>query len=736
MALLALLAIVSAFNLEFDSSLRVWFLANDPTIVTYQQFCDQFGRDEVIVVGLEADHLFAAPTLNQIAECTRQLTALPLVDQAISITSVEVLTSSEEGALQRGTLLPADPREISDTELRERVMNHPIVGRLLLSEDGTATAIILTIAPECEDAELQIKLTHQVREIIAPLKTLGKTYLAGVPIVNDAMFRFARRDLLVLSPMVFILVWGTTWLLYRNVIVALLPLTVVGLSLLAVFGIMGLLGWRVNFLISALTLAIVVVGVANSIHVLSAWYEQQAQGKSPAEALLIAVHEMIPPCFMTSFSTCVGFLSLTVTNIQPIRQFGILAAIGTAAAFLLSMVYLPGIMCHLKPPHPSFFERRASGNVAQLLEWLGRPTRRRSLVVVATSVLCLGLAVWGITKIKTTANPLNYFRRGEVVRSDAEAVDRLFRSSSSVEFIVDAPKAGLSRREVLQRIGDFQTWMSENIAVADSMSIVDYLKEADRVRNDRRVGIIPRERLYTVLLRMKRIAPEIFYKWSDEAFSIGRISARLPLSKADQLAAQVPLINAELARRFSSDELRLTSTGYVKLVNNMQIYLLRSQVKSLLLAAVGITIMMCWMLHSMRLGLLSMIPNLLPVAIGISVMGFAGILLDPGTVMIGSVALGLVVDDTCHFLAYLQRQQLAGQSTSEAILAAMRCTGRPIVLTSIILSAGFMALAAGSFAPSIYFGVVISVIVVFALLADLLLLPAVLQLSATRRGAQ
>jgi predicted RND superfamily exporter protein len=265
------------------------------------------------------------------------------------------------------------------------------------------------------------------------------------------------------------------------------------------------------------------------------------------------------------------------------------------------------------------------------------------------------------------------------------------------------------------------------------LSIVDYLKEADRVRHDRSVGRIPPERLYTVLLRMNRIAPDIFYQWSDESFSMGRVSARLPLSKADQLAAQVPLINAELDRRFPNDDLRLTSTGYVKLVNNMRIYLLKSQVKSLLLAALGVTIMMCWMLRSIRLGLLSMIPNLIPVAIGISVMGFTGILLDPGTVMIGSVALGLVVDDTCHFLAYLQRQQLAGENMSTAILTSMRRTGRPIVLTSIILSAGFMALAAGSFAPSIYFGVVISVIVIFALLADLLLLPAILQLLIGRR---
>ncbi len=730
--LLLAVSLVLAARLKFDSSLEIWFLEDDPNIVNYRRFQELFGRDEILIIGLESDSLFSAATLGQLANCTQQLQDLPLVRRALSITNVDTLAEVDHHLLLQ-RLLPASAIESeSPSELKRRIGANPLVSRMLLSEDARATAIILVFEPQCADAEQHIAVARQVRQITASLSSCGQTYIAGIPIVNDAMFRYARRDLLQLSPMVFLMVWGTSWFLFRSLWLSVLPLVVVGIATSLVFGVAGWLEWRANFLISALTMALMVVGVSNSIHIISAWLDEQASGKSSAAATWEAVTRMLPPCFMTSFSTCVGFLSLTITDIQPIRQFGILAALGTAFAFLLSVAFLPGLLYRLKAPHPRFFEQCQSNSVSRALEFLGSMSRRANLVVVMITLLVLVPTVWGITLVQTTANPLSYFRQHDQIRRDTESVDRLFGGSCSIEFLVETENSGLSRREVLQQIDDFQTWVENHLAVSQIMSIVDYLKEADRVREHRTVGRLPSSRIYLLLLRIKRIAPEILSSWLDETFSHGRISARLSLSQADRLAVQVPLLESEMKKRFQQTDLRVQTTGYVKLVNNMRTYLLNSQMKSLSLAAAGVTLMMCCLLRSLPLGLLSMIPNLIPVLMGIAVMGFAGIRLDPGTVMIGSVALGLVVDDTCHFLSHYRRERRRGSSTQQAVRWSISHTGRPIVLTSVILVIGFLALAAGSFAPTMYFGVVTSAIVCMALLADLFLMPAILLLLGDR----
>jgi hypothetical protein len=305
-------------------------------------------------------------------------------------------------------------------------------------------------------------------------------------------------------------------------------------------------------------------------------------------------------------------------------------------------------------------------------------------------------------------------------------VDRLFHGSASLELLIESAPSGLARPGALIRLQRLQGWMDNYMSLSRSVSVVTYLREVDRVRTGKSEGRLPTKNVYLTLLRMKRIAPEIFFDWLDATFSVGRMSARLPLSAADRVAAQLPALEAYLAGEFSGSDLHITTTGYVKLMNNMRLYLLNSQFQSLVLAAISVTLVMCWMLRSFVLGLLSMIPNIIPVLLGGAVMGALRIRLDPGTVMIASVALGLVVDGTCHYLSYVRREMLSGAGVSEALLTSMLHTGRPIILSSVILTIGFSALTAGSFAPTIYFGFVMSVIVVLALVADLLLTPAVM----------
>jgi len=218
----------------------------------------------------------------------------------------------------------------------------------------------------------------------------------------------------------------------------------------------------------------------------------------------------------------------------------------------------------------------------------------------------------------------------------------------------------------------------------------------------------------------------------DDNYEVARISARGKLSDGHQLAAERPKIEAKLQEMFANSEVEVQMTGLVKLMNSMETYLLRSQVRSFLIAFTLVTLLMFLLLRSIHFGLLSMVPNLLPVFIALGGMGITGIALDPGTVMISCIALGLVVDDTVHFLVRLQRERRDNEPLQLAIERAIVGVGRPIVTTSIALAGGFLVLVFGSFSPNINFGVVSAAIVALALVADLILLPALLMIFQPR----
>ena len=722
-----------ALHVGFDSSIESWFVASDPDRVTYEQFREQFGRDEIICVAFVHDDLLSPSTLTTISECCQALRRLPHVDSVLSLTTAESLVL-EDGRLRLRKLVPEPYGELPDSEeIRRSIRSHPLFGNSILSRQGDAASIVIFPSDQCARVEDHVQLNRQVEDILRPLEQIGQLHFAGIPIINDAIVGFAKRDLMLLVPIVLVLVLGTTWMLLRDFVLAVIPLVVVAISIIWVVGAMGALGWNVNLLTSSLILSVMVIGVATSIHILCAWLDERSDCSSSSEAIRRALGWVLLPCAMTSVSTCVGFLALTATKMQPIGRFGLLAAFGTLSAFVLNATFVPVVLANI--PNVDVNRPRTSvhsDGLYRLLRWLGSPTRSSSRAVICVSLLALLPFTWAICQLRPTADPLLFFRSDAKVRIDTESVDSLFQGSASFEFLVSSPKAGFSRKETLERMIDFQAWLSDQLPVGETMSIADLVIEAERVRLEKPVGRIPDKNIYAAYLTFRRLAPETLNDWLSDEFNIGRISARVPLTRTNELAENVPILEAEISKRFPDQKLRVRTTGHFKLVNNMLRYLLFSQIQGLTLACVGTTLMMCWLLGSWRLGLLSMVPNLIPVAAGLALMGFYGIGLDPGTVMIGPVALGLVVDDSCHFLASFRRYHKQGDSARDAIATTMLHTGRPIMATSLILVAGFLPMAAGKFVPSIYFGLITSVIVIVALLADLVLLPAVLRVIYAR----
>ncbi|MEZ4473783.1 MAG: MMPL family transporter [bacterium] len=367
-----------------------------------------------------------------------------------------------------------------------------------------------------------------------------------------------------------------------------------------------------------------------------------------------------------------------------------------------------------------------------LLAVLGRPSRRAraaTLLAGAGIVLASGAAVG---HIDTAANPLNYFIPGTPVRVALERVDAALAGSTSFEFLARTDEDGLKDPRILARLDTLATRLASLDGIPRVLSVLDLLRETRKGLTDGEQTGLPTPADHPHLAAQLFFfleGDEDFPTLVQENYGLARLTARVQMSKANDVTRAGPRIDAWIAEAEApipgGPALRIESTGYVKLMADMERYLFDSQVKSLIVAFIVITLMMFLLLRSVKLGLLAMIPNGLPILFGLGFMALVDIPLDPGTIMIGSMALGLVVDDTVHFLVRLRRS-LADAPMAPAIERTMAQTGRPIIVTSVVLALGFATLGFGSFTPNVAFGVVSAVVILVALLADLLLLPAVL----------
>lgn len=713
----------------FDASIEIWFLEGDQGLTTYRQFLDRFDADEVTVFGIFTDDVFAPDVLADLDRITREIEKAPHAHRVQSLTNIDTIRGVE-GGIEIGPLVESLPVSASQAEaIRRDALANVMIRGGLVSADSKATAVVIELDPKAADFTGKLELTDALEAIRKTYQRPGlKIYLAGTSVLDAAFYSYSNRDFSIFGPVTFLLVMFASFLVFRRISAAMILLAVVVITSIWIFGLMAALGIKVNVLSSALGGLILAIGIADTIHILADYYQELMKGKEPDQAASDSIRQLFIPCLFTSATTAAGMLSLTVSVLKPIRQFGWLAALAVTFAFLLSFTLVPAVLRLAKPPDSAFIARQKDGLLSRLLAWLGRPTRKSAAMILIVTAPLMALSAWGLTTLEVGSNPMNYFKKGDPVRVETQLIDDALGGSATIEMLVHAPNEGLKNPEILTRLDELQRWMNRQPGVTQTLSVVDSLKEMNRVLNDGDPAayVVPDSRAKAAQYYLLLEGEEDFGSYVQENYTTARITTRIRMSDSQQLVHDMPRVDARLIQESERGGMQIEMTGLLALMARMEVYLLDSQFRSFLLAFCVITLMMILLLRSPRLGLLSMIPNLMPILCGMAFMGLMGITLDVGTVMIGSIAMGLVVDDSVHFLARLRRFRRAGRTLEDAVEGTITEVGRPIIVTSVVLAAGFSVLMLGSFAPNIYFGMVTALVILLALLFDLVVLPAVL----------
>lgn len=728
-----------AAQVQFNNTIETYFFEED--LDDYNRFLDQFGTDEIIVIAFQTDDVFSVESLRLIDGMSQRLETLPHVRRVLSLTTTDIVYG-EGDTVHFGSLvedIPSTPEEMRI--IKHRALDDPIVPGTLISRDGRNAAIVAQIDHIVGEFDYKVELLERIREIVNEEETrTGIQFsVGGTAVLDDAVFRYTQEDVTRSSLLMMVVIIVVMFIMFRQVRMSLLPLLVIGIATVWTYGFMVLLGYQINVISTIIGPLILAVGVADSMHIIADYLQKTASGQSTkVDCIGHSFIDLITPCFMTSLTTAFGLLSLLATDLAPLREFGLVAAAGVFFTFTISIFLLPVLLYIIPSPGGGHNEKIREGLIAKLLAWLGQWRRGRAVVVLSISFLAAIPAIFSLSRLTIGTNTLDYFRKDDPVRTHTEWIDSTIGGTTSLEFLIDTHEENaLKQPSMLQRMERFQEYLKGIDGVTGAYSTVDLIKALNKAFNE------GDERKFAIPATYAEVAQQMFIVEGSDDFeeflsydySRGRITARIEIGKSQMLAHMMPEIEEHM-REIFADKADVTPTGVVYLMHKMEIYILSSQIKSFLLAFAVIIVSIMVMLRSLKLGLLAMIPNFLPILFTMALMPLLGISLNIGTVMVASVALGLVVDDTIHFMSRLKLDIDRTKDTRTGIADAIHHAGRPIIFTSIVLSLGFMVELSASFNPIINFGLLSGAVILFALVFDLVVLPALMGLLQADKKAE
>ncbi|MBI3268063.1 MAG: MMPL family transporter [Planctomycetes bacterium] len=552
-------------------------------------------------------------------------------------------------------------------------------------------------------------------------------FLGGVPVVRRDYVNLTQRDTATFMPLVLGLLLGVLLLVFRSLSGVLLPLLVMILSVIWTFGFLALCGGTLNLVSAIIPVLVVIAGISDAIHLILNYYEVYGEVSDRRRALVRTIEENGVACFLTSATTAVGFFTLATTDMPLLVDFGIFTGTGILFAWFISLVVIPICLSFLAPPAAERREEMDTGALASFLQWVPRFVDRRkgSVALVALAVLAaFGL---GIGRIEIEAKLLDDLPLDHPVLATNRLIEDRLGGIFSLEYIVEGRTEDVVKEpEFLRQVAALQRYLDSFPETGKVLSVVDYIKDLRHSfygeRDAERRIPDTREETAQLLFLYDISKKKPLEGFVDHAYRRARISAKIHDVGTHGTMRVLRAVD-DWIRRFAPDEIRVRVTGLVSLAQKVNEFVVWNMTTSFLLDFLIIGATFLVLTRSFRLALVGLIPNVVPLAVTLGVMGWLGIALKPTSAIIFGITFGIAVDDTVHALARYRLEFAKDGDLLKAVERTFRGEGRATIFFSIILSLGFSILLFSQFRANQYFGFLCGVTIVAGLLGELFLLP-------------
>ncbi|MFQ5667222.1 MAG: MMPL family transporter [Candidatus Binatia bacterium] len=712
-----------ARSMQFDSSVENLLPANDPDKLYYDGVKKEFGDEAITVIGVFAADVFAPATLAKISRLSKRLANIEGVREVISLTTVQGIEMTDFG-LNTGRLmvkLPRTPEEAA--AFRAKVLGNPLYVKNIVSADGRAAGISVVFEDMSDEELLQRRIEDQIRAAVAASGGPEQFAITGIPTIKVFSARFMQGDTAKFLPFGILIAIGVLIWAFRTARGVLLPLSTVLAGVVWTTGLMELTGTPINMGTLVLPALLMAVGIAYAIHIMAQYYRELRPGRPTADVVAATLQHISVPLTIAALTTLIGFATFMVTPIPAIREFGVFSVFGISVIFLLSLSVPPAALMLLPSPKRVSRLNAETGRLPRLLRTLGEAAVRHNRSILIAGVLLCGLSLWGVTRIRVETDFLGFFSPQSEIRTDNALVAERLAGTQPVYVVIDGGKPETATRlETLTLMAQLQAFIEQQPGVDKTMSLLDYLGLLRHVLTPD-AGRLPQTQSEVDQLLLL-INPSDVQAVVNRDHSRANIIVRTRLSGSQEVGDFVSRIKAFAAEHFPRG-LTVRPTGTVVLLNRSADTLAWGQVTSLWQVFVVLAILMSILFLSVRVGLLSLIPNLFPIIILFGVMGWSGISLNISTSLIAALAIGIAIDDTIHYLSTFNAQLRETGNQAQAVRNATCAMGKPMIVTSVALCLGFLVVCLSNFQPVKYFGYLSSVTMAVALVSDLFITPSV-----------
>ncbi len=725
---LSLASLIFLPRLTSDFSYRGFYSEDNIYIKNYKDFVKEFSGDDTLAIYFESEkNVFNKKTIQTLKQLTHELETYPNVIKVTSLSNYVHIHSEEDDIVIQDFIPEED--ELSADYLQKKAQQASedrIIPGYLVSKDLLATTIILKLRPSLEstiDYTPTIKKLEELEERLAPEFTYID--LVGSPLVSYHFQNLSLNDLTLILPLFFAFLALIIYRLFRQFTYIGVTSIVLVLSIITTFSFAALVGIQYNNIVGAIPIILLAISIADCIHFFSVFNKKLKGEDNVKLAVHYALDHVLFPTFLTSFSTCIGFLSLTISEILPIEGLGVLGAFGTAWAWVLTVFLAAPLTSLLKLKYKeekSFISTLNFSNMVDFLE------HHKWGIFISILLVTSGFTYIALQNT-VDSDPLYYIPEDHPFRVSTIKMEETIGGVQGIELVLDsgAPD-GIYDPNFAAKVESLIDWLKERPAYTKVLSYTKTIKQVNQYMEQ------GKEEAYTLpKLREKLAQLMFFYELSlpmgnsitdsvNLKKSRVRVTGMWNLHNSYSILKEFDAINAKLKELELKGEIR----GKMPIFHNMNNYVVNTFFTSIVSAILLISLMMVIIFKSLKIGLISILPNVIPLLWGGGFLFLLGKNIDMGTVVVCAICMGVAVDDTIHFLSFFAKKSKSATSTKEAITQTLGDVGSALCSTTLILVAGFLFFIMGDFVPNRNLGIMTAFILSTALFMDLILLPTIL----------
>ncbi len=711
---------------------------DDPDFIEYIKFKETFGEDgNIMVIGVQQDQLFQQKFFSDWAQLCDDVEKIEGVEKVLSITKLYNLYKNDSTQLLelKPLLVSKFKTQAEVDSFQNQLKELRFYEGLLYNPETQVTLMAVTLKKDQLDSKARIPLVKSIEERANVLGTKYNTqiHMSGLPYVRTIFSSKVSDEIKIFTYLSIAVTALFIFIFFKFFSAVIFSLIVVVIGVICTLGTLAIFGFKITLLTGILPPLMVIIGVQNCIYLLNVYHQEFTKHGNKMLALIRLISKNGLALFLTNITTAVGFVVFSFSGSAILDQFSIVSGIVIMVIYVISLVFIPVVYSYLPPPQPHHIKHLDGVRLNKVLGYCNYLVYNKRKTIYIITLVLLGISVIGAFKVQNLGYVVDDLPESDKVYQDLKFFEKHLKGTLPFEIRIDTKKEdGIKDYVVLQKMNRLQKELHQYQEFSRPVSIVDFLKFANQGMNngESRFYVVPSVVDITNIvsyLPKGGNSKGLLKSMVDSTYRVARVSVQMADIGSQKMKVLTASVQQKVDSIFPKDkyDVKITGTSAIFLKGND--YLIENLIQSMISALVIISVMMAFLFFSWKMVLISLIPNLIPLVMTFGIMGFFDIRLKPSTIIIFSIAYGIVVDFTIHYLAkYRNSLKKHNWDMSIAIPESLMEAGPSIIYTAVALFAGFIIFAASNFGGTVALGVLTSLALLFGMFMNLLLLPSML----------